>query len=541
MRLPGRKALSWYAALAMIAGAGLAGCDGATDEASALMLSELRVLLAENDLYRRPSMPTDDGVSWSASAYGFAAMRAAGEVPDSTAYDSAELTSLLEEQIAKEPIWGRWYGLQVEQAIDVDLPGRWADGIVDNVTIPQERASQIATVAAVADVVAAKSIPVPSELASKLHAYLTSALAESRSPFSWCRALDAAEELRLDTSQWTVPEFEQLALEQTFSAESLTDAYGTLCLARHRGEQVDLAQRQRIREWLRPQLELDAAGFELEAYFAATSWLLVDGERSQLRTMAARLRGRIDSDTGLMHQHVVRLGTLENTYYVALIADTFDAGAELLTADTLAAVRTTLPRARRNHSISDLLMSAVILRFAGSPDASLETEAGDLARDWLANGVKRENVLRAALVMTLLQQLGQAFEQPAATVFSVHDREDRYLAWTMLSIAHHLANGEHVNKSLAGARRQVVTALNEPYELTVREVTTAMQVPGTGVDRNQLPPALTAWATEVRGCDGFTTLYRPLRSERRCTLEATWQMMTAGLAPLDHPTPGGGT
>lgn len=221
--------------------------------------------------------------------------------------------------------------------------------------------------------------------------------------------------------------------------------------------------------------------------------------------------------------------SLTSTYYAAVIANTVDAAPWLLKEPTLSAVRELVPLAREKGAISDLLMSAVVLRYAGEPDAALEKEAGDLAREWLAGGVSRGNVVPAAQVFSLLQQLGQQFDQVAGSSFPIRDLEDRYLAWTMLSISHHLSNGEQVQRELATATREVMTVLRAPDALPVREVTLAMRVPGSGLDRNDLPAPLMAWAGAVRGCDGYPDLYRPLRAEARCSLEATAQMIAAGL------------
>jgi hypothetical protein len=490
------------------------------------MLSELRRLVGDNGLFVRPGLSEDGESTWEANGYGLSALAAAG-AQDLSLRDAGSLQSSLDAKIDSDPVWGRWYAVVVEQATGTKFEGDWADGILVE-PFPGDAATRIAAVAAVADVIKAKALPISTER----RAAFASLLAEARTagPYTRCRALQAAAALSLDPSGWSIQTSDDLTLPSQSDPAAIMDVYGNLCLAKFLDQPPDEAARQRVLRWLEPHLTVDVAGAEFEGYFVVQAWLAAGGEPARLAPLIRKFEERRDPNTGLLRERVTRLGTLESTYQVAVLAETVDAFADLTSDRVLRAVRDLVPRLRARSALVDLLMAAVVLHYADQPDPALESEAAEAAERWLGSGITRENVIMASRITLLLQQLGRRVPTTHASVFAPTGAESRYLAWSLLGIAHYLDNGDEVRRELAAAVSEIDSALSDPDLLMVNEVTAAMSVAGSQLDRNDLPPALTRWAREIRGCDGFRTLYRPVRSEPRCSLEATVQMINAGLA-----------
>ncbi|MEW2431954.1 hypothetical protein AB0877_28420 [Micromonospora sp. NPDC047644] len=495
------------------------------------MIDTLRTLVAENGLIMRPGLSSDGPSSWPASGYGLAAIaaiEAAG--PHATVVGSGEVQRSLKEQIDEEPIWGRWYAALVEKSTGQAIPGDWATGILNDPALPEDGTAQIAAIAAITDVVAVKSLPLPPATAADLVARLKAAAAATDVAYAKCRALESAAVLGDQTIATTIRPVAGPDLGQPMSTKSIVDLHGVLCAQSQLGQKSDASQLARIRSWLEPHLQMTVAGAEFEAYYLSQSWLLAGGEPARLQPLAASLRARIDPATGLLRGHAVRLGTLENTYFAAVLAESVDAADELFSQDTIRAVKEQIPEFRSRGNGLDLLMCAVILRYSGQADRALEDEAASLAVQKLGGKVDRSSVVVAARVMTLLQQIGRQAPRVTASLFPVKDAEDRYLSWTMLSLAPHLNNPEAVREHFKAQMTEAGQALASPDQLMAKEVIAALVVSGTSVNRDALPPPLEQWARGVRGCDGFPLLYRPLLSESRCTLEATVQLLDAGLS-----------
>lgn len=140
------------------------------------LLRELGTLIGDNYLFTRPGLSSDGGPSWHASAYGLPALAAATGRPPELA-GTAAVAESLKRQIADDPIWARWYTVQVEYAGGTVIPGHWAQGILESYAPVSDPAQRIAMVAAVADVVRAKSLPVPAPTA---HSAWTSQARNSR-------------------------------------------------------------------------------------------------------------------------------------------------------------------------------------------------------------------------------------------------------------------------------------------------------------------------------------------------------------------------
>jgi len=531
--LPRKKLLVWLVLPTVLAVAATVVLVRITRDkprygAQAELIAELRGLVGENGLFMRPGLSSEGAPSWPDSAYGLGALAAAGAHLPPPADPAAAGTSL-QAEVAADPIWSRWYGAQVERSTGVPIPGSWANGLLDKLALPPDPAGQIATIAAIAEVARQKAVPVPEADAEDLSRRLTAAVAVTPGPYSRCRAVEAAKLLDVDVAAWHVTVPEAFTPPQAMSAEAVMDAFGVLCLAEQLGTPAPAQLRQRLVRWLEPHLGMGVAGFEFETYYVVRAWLMAGGDRPRLDRIVDQLQARYDRPTGLLRGHVTRLGTLENTYFTAVLADSVDAFDDIAPKRTVDAVRRLVPEVRAKSNVTDLLMCAVVLKYAGARDGALEAEAADAAARWLAAGVRRDTVVPTARVVTLLQQLGRPVPRLTATTFPVATAEDRFLGWTLLGLAAHLDNAAEVRQRLADVAAGVGPALASPDQLMVQEVAAAMAVPGSGVDRNALPDKLTGWADAVRGCAGFRALYRPVRAESRCTLEATAQMLAAGL------------
>ncbi len=493
------------------------------------LIGELGRLIGDNGLYVRPGLTADGKASWSASAHGLSALVTATgrhvRLNLTTAHGEA-----LAAQAADDPLWTAWFGVQVEHAGNVIIPGGWAEAAVTQPITATSPAEQIASIAAIAEVSVAKALPIPEANLADFTQRLHAAVAATQSPFSQCRAQQAAAALKIRTEGWRLRVPQDTALGHPASTEQMMNVYGVLCLAELLHRPLETGFGTRIRQWLETYLNLNVAGAEMEAHYLARAWIMAGGRQSHLSAMATRLTARAEPASGLLREHVIRIGTLENTYHVALLADMAGAAHQIIGEHTRRAVHDLLREFRQQASAVDLLMCAVILKLAGFPDQELESDAVTLAVGHLAQGVQRANVTTQARIVALLQQLGRDIPKLTAAPFAVTTDEDLFLAWTMLGLAHHTSNSHEVRQGFALQASLATTALNTPNELMAREVTAALVAAGTRVDPNRLPVELTDWATAVRGCNGFKALYRPAVNFPQCTLEATVQIQAAGLS-----------
>ncbi|MBU2664491.1 hypothetical protein KOI35_13390 [Actinoplanes bogorensis] len=486
----------------------------------------MRGLLAGNGLFMAPGLEEDGKPQMAPSAYGLAAL-ARIDGPTPAPADPDRLARTVAAEQPDEPLWTAWYATRVEQSSGRSIAGNWASAAL-TAPLPDDPDARIAAIAAVTDVVADKKVGLPDDRRRELGAALTTAVPAATGDYGRCRAAEAADRLNLDPGSWRLTPAKP-ALTGKFSADSVMRVWGAVCLADRLGTPLSAPDRQDVLAWLRPNLGLDVAGNEFETYFLTLAWLAAGGPRADLEPLGDRLRKRMDGATGLLLTRTQRMGTLENTYDAALLAGSVDAFGDIAGRPTTDAVRALLPRLRANRSISDLLMAAVVLRGLDARDQALEREATGLARDFLARPLTRATLLPAAQLVLLLQQVGSEVPKFRGVTFPVGSREDRYLAWTMLGLGPFLSNSGEIRRAFADPLAQIGPSLDRPGDLTTMEVAAAMNVPDQGIDRNNLPPALTAWTTGQRGCTGFSALYRAVPSIDKCTLRATVEMQRTGL------------
>lgn len=193
---------------------------------------------------------------------------------------------------------------------------------------------------------------------------------------------------------------------------------------------------------------------------------------------------------------MIRIGTLESTYYAAVLANRVGSFRDIAGSRTITAVRSQVAESRAHRSVTGLLMCAVILRYAGVPEPALEEEAADLARGWLGRGIQRGDVV-AARVITQLQQLGQDAPPARATLFPVRNAEDRYLAWKLLGITSHLENGTAVRRALAEQVTGLDAALAVPDDLMVKEVAAGIAAAGSQAQHDRLVATVGNWPQTV--------------------------------------------
>ncbi|MFG2109424.1 hypothetical protein [Micromonospora chersina] len=495
------------------------------------VIGDLRGLVGENSLFIRPGLSSDGQPSLAASGYALPALAAATGEP--TAVDDvAALSSVVAFQSKTDPLWARWSAAMIKESAQVALPRDLFTGILDVPAPTGPAAVRVAGVAAVVDIAAAADISLDKKKRSQLADVLRGALGESLGAFSKCRAAQAADGLGLDGSPWSDGSSAGITLPSTRSPESLMDVYGALCVAERAKVRLDDDVKRSVRDWLEPLLAMPAAGNELESYYLVRSWLAAGLPRDSLQPLAAQISNRRDDRTGLVRDHIVRLGTLENTYYVAVLANKAAAFGDIVPAATLDAVRALIPQMKAKSSLTDMLMAAVILRYGGRADVSLEREAENASVAWLSKGLGRQNVVQGDRVISLMRELGMEVPPVRGTAFPVAGAEDRYLAWTMLGISNFLQNRGEVEASFPSLPSLVEPALRKPDGLLVKEVASAMQVPGNGVKADALPDSLSTWSRSIRGCPGYESLYRPVQQETRCSLEATVQIINLGLASL---------
>jgi len=487
----------------------------------------LRSLIGDNGLVIRPGLSADGGPSWPASAYGLPAL-ALAEGRARQLPDPEHLINGLRARIAGDPVWARWYATQVEHASGTVLPGGWAHGVVEDYRPAGKPEQQVAELAAVADVVDAAGVQLTPAESRRLADELESAAASTPSPYARCRTLQAARELGTPppvSAAATPPP--PIDLARPFSTDTVTDAYGTLCVTRLLGRTPSEQVRTAVLRWLEPQLGMPVAGSEFEAYYLVQAWLAAGGPRDRLALLAAGLRDRIDPGTGLLRQHVMRLGTLENTYYAAEL--THRAGQsvrDIAGQNTLDAIRQVAGKARAHGSVTDLLMCAAVLRWSGRPDAALEKEGLLLATARLRGGVTRRDAVFAARTVALLDRLGLPVPPVRAVPFPVRDDEDRFLAWMLLGLSVRLINSEEVRQQLAAAPGAGMdAALAAPDALMVKEVAAAWSAGGGWRGGSGPTAAVARYAHRVQGCPGFPALYRPAAASGQCTLGATVQVL----------------
>jgi hypothetical protein len=529
-RRPPSQKTFWFGLLSLLLSlavvATVAGMRTKEPEPGNRLLTELATLVGDNHLFIRPGLSADGGPSWSASAYGLSALAAADGHPKETGEPSA-LAQDLRRHIDDEPVWARWYAVQVEQSTGISIPGSWAKGILDDYAASDDPATRIALVAATVDVVHAKSMRIPPDVRRELAADLESAVPAARSPYSRCRAQQAARYLQLDATKWMAGSPDPITLDQAFSAESVMDVYGALCQGELTGRQHGGDVKSRVLQWLEPHLTMEVAGSEFEAYYLVESWVKAGGDRADLAPVTESLRARVDPGTGLLKEHVVRLGTLEQTYAVAVLAERVGTFRQISDSRTIAAVRDQVLQARAHRSPTGLLMCAVVLRYAGAADTALESEAVALALSRLGGTVNREKVVLAHQIISQLRELGRDVPPLTAELFTVRGAEERYLAWTLLGMSDHLKNGPAVRQALASEATELEKAFAEPEGLMAKEVAAGLSAADNTVGRGSLLRALGDWPSSVRGCAGFRELYRPLKAEKRCTLDATVDLVTS--------------
>jgi hypothetical protein len=503
------------------------------------LVAELASLRRENGLFGRPGQTGSGPPSLYASAYAFPIMRAAGVQPPAP-WNPENTRAIAEQTIAADPLWGRWYLMMVEDATGKKATWNWAEGVLDAfdstgsvdvgaATGEERSATEIAMTAAALEVAKAKRLRLDPELKQAVTGQILKATAGVEGLYLRCRAARAME--ILGGPQVTRPTVNGgVSLpESVTSLEDLLNLYGAVCLDGYSPVLPDSARIQ-IRNLLAPLLDVRDEAVDLESYYVAMTWIAVGGTEDDLMPSAQRLAARVDPSTGLVLEEVVRLGTLETTYQVSRIAN--DAFPEIAGEPTITAVQRDLPRLREAGDINGLLMSAVILRRAGTPDLDLEAEAIDQFERFSSGDVARQEIGQLLQGLSLVDELGRTPPKVRVRPFYVNNREDRITAWQLLSQARNLENRQDVIKSYDAVIAELPLLLKKPDDLSVVEVhygVLALMEVGSGA---RVPwTDLDAWAGSLRGCTGFAELYRPAAEANGCTVDSTAQILLVDLGP----------
>ncbi len=492
----------------------------------ASVIHEVKTLLGANGLYTRPGLGSDGADSWSASAYALPAL--AGITSKVEIRNPSALKRSLTVEIRRDPLWGPWYGARVEAATGREIPGDWASGVLHIHHFSSAPQNAIAEIAAVADVVNEKSLGISANLRSRYSQILTRSVAQTANPYSRCRAVDAARIFGVNWQKWHFSSPSTLRLGKIFDTNSIMNVYGQLCLLKYGRVSVPVPLRKKAAAWLRAQLGASVAGSELEVFYLVSSWLLIKEPPSDLSALKESIERRVDKNSGLVRSYVIRLGTLANTYYAALLFDAAGVAKYELRARTLAAVKKIADNVKTKGDAVDMLMCAVILHLGGKSDRKLENDSTKIAAKWLDGKIKKADIPTASRIVTLLNQLGRRVPRFSIAKFTVSSDEDRYDAWLALGMGPYVDKQTAIRALYARQLSEARDTLRAPRVSMTKEIVASAHV-GVSWNRDDPSKNLRSWMNSIHGCDGFPALYKPAPAVSRCTLEATYGILTVGL------------
>lgn len=510
---------------------------GQPEYPSAGLVAELRGLKMANGLFGRPGLSGQGAPSWYASAYGLPVLKAAGLQP-STSWDPPATGELARAAMADDPLWSRWYMLQVERATGLSLPGEWAFGIggllsnmqldVSGTGSSERLAAETTMVSVAVQIAEAKAVLLTPAVQSLAAGKLEVALRESTSAYLQCQAVRGLRalghaEVQLGNEPAALP-------TSITSVEDLLDLHGMACLEGLGEVVITPRQRESALGTLRPLLDIDAPAADFGAYHAAISWSLLGGGTAELQPMAHRLQQRIDPQTGLLREDVVVLGTVETTYQVSRLTN--EHFAAMAGQETISAVHSSLPAARQATDVNGLLAGAVVLDRAGAPDPRLRAEALTAFNDSVSGPVERERLPVVLQGISLIAELGLEPRQVDVVPFEVAGAEDRFLAWRLLSQIDHVSNRNELLDTYRAVVDSLPGVLSSPDGLQAREVHAAVLALMAVGGGERIPwDQLDAWALTLRGCSGLRELYRPAVDADDCSVESTAQILLVDLGP----------
>jgi hypothetical protein len=509
------------------------------------LVGELERLRDDTGLFFRPGLLGWGQPSIADSAYGMGVLRAAGRsvaMPAATA-----LAGRVTETLERSSVWGRWYLAQIEIATERPLPGDWYSSIVsslrpegyfqDNAPTGEDTAADLAATAAALDVVRAKRVPLTPGQIDTIARWATNALDHAANAYQACNAtavlqsvdrLSAAARVRI-VEHWLSTGERLPKLLDSF--ETVLDAYGVACLS----SRLSAGDKAVVRKLLLPALSRRVDDLQL-LYYVSSAWRLSDGPPDRLGTLASVASARFDRATGLMVNIVRPVGTLENSYYVTEIRNL--GGLPGKDGRLAAGARHTMAQYGDRYGLVSLLMTAVVLRWSGDPDQSLEQRVVAQARQRLNVPVTRDNVSSWAMAHKLLSDLGVTGPEATVRSWPIKTREDRGLAWVLLGQLPHL-RGHEPPAGFADLVSMIPGILaTETASLSTIELRAGLEALAATDHIGNVPTvALTRELALRRGCVGMQELYRPSAAPGDCDLRATADTMW--MRTFLHPDKGG--
>ncbi|MDV6011436.1 hypothetical protein [Haloechinothrix sp. LS1_15] len=456
-------------------------------------------------------------------------------MPESGSID--RLDELASQVVAEEPVWGQWWVAQTLR--------HWPDARdllrqhVDMSAMRLDRDDSqrwIAEVAAMLEVAQLADVPLAAERRQRLLDELPQRVDEVSRPYAQCRALDAAAILD-DGRDWTTG-IEVPPVPEVHDLSSMMNLYGALCVERHVTGQVAPTRAADARQLVSPVLDDPADLDDPLVGFASRVWLEASGDTAALSGLVGQSADRIDDESGLLRKRVHAFGTLRTTYLVAWLASYAQAAEEILGPETREAVREEINEARRRGADLDVAYGATTLLQVDDVDDELRAEASATLRRKLEGPLFREQLDSVWMLVNMLQQLGGEVPQlHVPEPFPVRDDEDRYQAWTLLGLRPFVAQEkqERITEYYRDLLDDTPDLLRAGYEeLTLRELLAGVAAIAGDLPQSEYNALLDdayTWTTELRGCQGFTRLYRPDRGTSECGLATTALVIREG---LDH-------
>ncbi len=491
--------------------------------------ADIELLRDETGLYFRPGLLHAAQPNITDSAYGLSLLQAAGRTPGLP--DGTPTQEKVAGSVSLQSVWGPWFLTRIEQATGRAIDGSWAQTVVESLrhdgyfhdssqSMPDVSAD-LATTTAALEVIETKGVTLSASQSESIAAWVGRTLDEAQNGYQACNGtralqlldrLDAATRDRvrarwIDDTSWRP--------QQLNSFENVLDLYGAACLM----TALSTGDTTPVRETLRSALRRPVEDLQL-LYHVAVAWQMVGGKPAELGMLAQVVTERLDASTGLVQGLVRPVGTLENSYYVTTIRRLSEMSTE--DDELVHGVRTSLGEHGDRYGMNSMLLAAVVLRAGGAPDSSLEARAAAMAALDLAAPVTRERVTGWAMGHRLLGELGRAGPQSQAQPWPVITREDRGLAWVLLSQVSHL-RGEAAPKEFAEIVEDVPGVLrSEAGQLSLIEWRAGVEILAEADRLDGLPAAELARELAARkGCPGVPELYRPTAAATECDLRAT--------------------
>ena len=493
--------------------------------------AELESLRAQNGLYFHPVLLNQVFPSIETSAYDFSVLKLAGRPPASP-WSDAEATRLGRQAIDANPVWGPWYLYLIDRATGTRFPGDIATSVLgsykpagyfgERTMNPGDAVSQIAATEAALEVIISNNISLSSEQRSTLVAWLGAHAVGFPNPYVACNMSRSLSMLGLPQpatlSAYVNGWWNAIGSRrgQPNTLQDVLDLSGFACLLRASGRSND-ARAAVVKSQVLPALSQPGDAFV--DFYLATAWADLSGDPSALTVLASTAAVDLTA-SGLAAGPVVRLGTIESTYYVTEIRRL----AGLTHPDALLA--TELRNADTDpaglHTPLSELMAARVLFDIGQPDVEIKAAAVNDARLDVSARVTQAHAATWGDEERLLAQLGVQARPAPVVPWDSRGAEGRLTAWIVLGHPLDVANPDGLFATELAA---IPATLSQPgSSLTMKELNAGVAALQAHGQTDQVPVAAVRVALEgMRGCAGLPDLYRAAAGATDCDLAATYE------------------